>query len=70
MIFTWKKAIARLAGNFCISFGTPLIGTQIILQPEFIQSVYVALISSAIVTLIVAGQILDKYSRSKANGTI
>lgn len=64
--FSWKQARLKLIATFLGSFSTPLIGTQIVLQPEFLESVYVALISSCIMTIAVASQIFDKAS--KMNG--
>lgn len=68
MTLTFRRAFMRVTGNFLISFATPLVGTQAILQPEFIQSIYVALVSSSIVTIIVVGQILDKASKVGKDG--
>ena len=67
--FSWRQARLKLIATFLSSFSTPLIGTQIVLQPAFIESVYVALISSVIMTIAVAGQIFDKASKVNGNGT-
>ena len=45
-----KERLIRILGNFGISFFTPLLGTQIVLDVTYMQSVEVALISAAIVT--------------------
>ena len=59
--WNWKKAYARLIGNFLVSFGVPLTGAVAITQ-EYITSVYIALISASVTTMITAGRILDEWS--------
>lgn len=67
--FSWRMAQYKIVATFLTSFGTPLLGTQVVLQPSFLDSVYVALISSAIMTIIVAGQIFDKASKVNGDGS-
>ena len=61
--FSWAQARLKIIATFLSSFGTPLLGTQIVLRPEWIESVEVALISASIITIIVAGQIFEKASK-------
>jgi len=58
--FNWKLAKVTLLKTFVVSFFTPFVGVQVVINPELIQSVYVGIISSGIMSGIVFGQILDK----------
>ena len=60
--WNWKKAYARLIGNFLISFGTPIL-TSFALTQEFLLSLYIALGTATIITMIAAGKMLDEWSR-------
>ena len=62
--WNWKKAYARLIGNFLISFGTPIL-TSFALTQEFLLSLYIALGTATIITIISAGKILDEWSRRR-----
>jgi len=62
--WNWKKAYARLIGNFLISFGTPIL-TSFALTQEFLLSLYIALGTASIITVIATGKMLDDWSRSK-----
>jgi len=45
-----------------VSFFSPLAGANIILDVEFLQTVYIALISATIITGVVVGRELERYS--------
>lgn len=60
--WNWSKQLARLGGNFLVSFGTPLTGGIAVTQ-EFYQSLLIAIISSSIWTGINLGKTLDEWSR-------
>lgn len=61
--FNWKLAKVTLLKTFVTTFFTPFVGVQIVINPELIQSVYVGLLTSAIMCGIVFGQILDRYKK-------
>lgn len=61
--FNWKLAKVNLTKTFIVTFLTPLTGTQLYLQPEFVESVYVGLISSGIMTGIAFVVILERYMK-------
>jgi len=60
-MFQPKRFTIRVAGNFMVSFFSPLAGANIILEVEFLDSVMLALISATIVTGIVIGRELERY---------
>ena len=57
----WKKPVARIIGNFGVSFFSPLVGTNLILDTALIESVLVGVISSAIVTGVTISRELAVY---------
>ena len=65
-MYKWnsRKFFARLAGNFLISFGSPFVGTQILLDVEIIQSLFIATFSSSFVIILIAGRELLQYADS------
>jgi len=67
-MYKWnsRKFTARLTGNFLISFGSPLIGTQVILRTEIQESLLIALFSSLLVIVLIAGRELTQYADSKS----
>jgi len=60
--WNWRKAYARLGGNFLISFGTPIL-TSFALTQEFLLSLYIALGTATIITVVATGRMLDEWSR-------
>lgn len=47
----WTKTFAyRLSGNFGLTFLAPFVGTQVVLSSDFLDSVFISLIASGIVT--------------------
>jgi len=66
-MFRPKRFLARVTGNFLISFLSPLVGANIILNVEFVYTIYLSLISAFIVTGLVIGRELEKYGTFKAN---
>ncbi len=60
--WSWKKQYARLIGNFLISFGTPIL-TSFALTQEFLLSLYIALGTAMVITMICIGKMLDEWSR-------
>lgn len=63
MTWNWRKQYARLLGNWLTSFGTPLIGSVAVTN-DFGESVLIALITSSIVTCVVAGKMYDEWSKT------
>lgn len=61
--FNWKLANVTLTKTFVTSFFTPLLGAQVVFNESFMSSVYVGVITSAIMCGIVFGQILDRYKK-------
>ena len=59
--FWTKKFGYRLAGNFGLTFLAPFMGTNLILGAQILESVYIALISSAIVTGVIFFRRLEKF---------
>ena len=49
-ITTIQRGALRVMGNFGMSFFSPLISTNILLNTEFLDSIIVSLISASIVT--------------------
>jgi len=60
-MFQRKRFTARVIGNFLISFLSPLVGANIILNVDFLHTIYLSLISSFIVTGLVIGRELERY---------
>jgi len=60
MKFWSKKFKYRLIGNFGLTFLAPFMGTNIIMQSNLLESVYISLISSGIVTGFVFFRRLEK----------
>jgi hypothetical protein len=60
-----KERMIRVMGNFGISFLTPMAGTQIVLGSEFIDSIYVAVVSAGIVTGISLSREAASYGADK-----
>jgi len=67
MQFQAHRFLARVTGNFLISFLSPLVGANLILDVEFYSTILLALISSIIVTGLVIGRELEKYGRTKSS---
>lgn len=44
------RGMLRVAGNFGMSFLSPLMGTTVVLNTEFYDAIVVSLISAALVT--------------------
>jgi len=65
MSWNWRKAYARLGANFLISFFSPLMGTTVVLNVDFLDAVLVGIISSVIVTGFAGGKMLDEWSKTK-----
>jgi hypothetical protein len=60
-VFQPKRFAIRLSGNFMVSFFSPLAGANIVLDVAFIDTVYLGLISAAIITGVVAGREFERY---------
>lgn len=56
-----SKAVARVVGNWGISFFSPLASTNVVLDLEFVESVLIALISSSIVAGLTISYEVSKY---------
>ena len=67
-MYKWnsRKFTARLTGNFLISFGSPFIGVQIFLDAGIRQSLLIAVFSSLLVIVLIAGRELLQYADSKS----
>lgn len=67
-MYKWnsRKFTARLTGNFLISFGSPFIGTQVFLRSEIHESLLIAVFSSLLVIVLIAGRELTQYADSKS----
>ncbi len=48
--FWSRKFRYRLAGNFGLTFLAPFVGTNVVMNADFLESVYISLIASGIVT--------------------
>lgn len=62
--WNWNKQLGRLAGNWMIAFGTPLIGS-VSITLDYFNSVLIAVISSSIYTMISAGVMLNEWSKRR-----
>lgn len=67
--WNWKKAYARLIGNWMTSFFAPLGGGGIALTIPFedpnLRILFTALVSSIIITGIAGGRMFDEWSRQR-----
>lgn len=45
-----KDRVIRVLGNFGVAFFTPLVGSQIVLDISYLQSIEIAFISAGLVT--------------------
>jgi len=63
-MFNRKKSVARIVGNWGITFFGPLIGVQLILGPELWQTLLVSAISSSFATGLTMSHELVKYGNS------
>jgi len=59
--FWSKKFRYRLVGNFGLTFLAPFIGTNIVMSADFLESIYISLIASSIVTGLLFFRRLEKY---------
>jgi len=61
MKFWSKKFKYRLLGNFGLTFLAPFMGTNLIMESGLLESVYISLISSGIVTAFVFFRRVEKF---------
>lgn len=60
----WTKGFKyRLFGNFGLTFLAPFTGTNLIMKTDILESVYISLISSLIVTAFVFLRRVDKFGK-------
>jgi len=62
--FWSKKFRYRLMGNFGLTFMAPFMGTNLIMRSDFLESVYISLISSGIVTAFIFFRRLEKFGKA------
>lgn len=61
----WTKGFCyRLLGNFGLTFLAPFIGTQVVLTANFLDSVFISLIASGIVTGLIFFRRLEQFGNA------
>ncbi len=60
-MFQPKRFAIRLTGNFMVSFLSPVLGLNVVLEIAFVDTILASLLSAAFVTGIVAGREFERY---------
>lgn len=60
-MFQPRRFAIRLSGNFMVSFLSPVLGLNVVLDIPFIDTILASLLSAVFVTGIVAGREFERY---------
>ena len=60
-MFQPKRFAIRLTGNFLVSFLSPVLGLNVVLDIAFTDTILASLLSAVFVTGIVAGREFERY---------
>lgn len=62
--FWTRKFGYRLAGNFGLTFLAPFVGTQVVLSSDYLDSVFISLIASGIVTGLIFFRRVEQFGNT------
>lgn len=60
-MFQPRRFAIRLSGNFLVSFLSPVLGLNVVLDISFTDTILASLLSAVFVTGIVAGREFERY---------